>query len=197
MKEEKTEGIVLRSFPYRENERILTVFTQDSGLISLIVKRLSSSLLSLASPFCRSEFIYRKGKTDLFRFLDGTPIDYHLFLRDKLSHLDSASALAQGILSSQMPLKPAPALYALLLSYLKHLPQFAQPAPLLSSFYLKTLLHEGLFSTDHTPFSTEEEQVVHELILCKQFLELEKCAVSPELADKIHRFFKEKISQDH
>lgn len=194
MKEEKTEGIVLRAFAYRENERILTVFTQEAGLISLIVKRLSSSLLSLASPFCRSEFLYRKGNTDLFRFLDGTPIDYHLFLREKLSHLDSASALAQAILSSQMPHKPAPALYALLLSYLKHLPQFAQPSPLLSSFYLKTLLHEGLYSADHSPFSLEEQKIVHALILCKQFQELEKCDVPAELADKIHRFFKEKTS---
>ena len=72
--------------------------------------------------------------------------------------MDSASALAQAILSSQMPLKPAPALYALLLSYVKHLPQFAQPAPLLSSFYLKTLLHEGLYAADHSPFSWKSKK---------------------------------------
>ena len=194
MKEEKTEGIVLRAFPYRENERILTVFTQDAGLISLIVKRISSSLLSLTSPFCRSEFLYRKGNTDLFRFLDGTPIDYHFFLRDKLSYLDTASALAQAILSSQLPLKPAPALYALLLSYLKHLPHFANPAPLVCSFYLKTLLHEGHFSLEHAPFSQGEQQLVHGLILCKQFQELQKQEIPPALAEKIHALFKEKIS---
>ena len=89
MHEEKTEGIVLRSQDYKERHRIITLFT-PLGLISLIVKGISrknSHLLTLTTPFSHGEYIYRQGRSDLFRFHDGAVLDDHFDLRQSLRFL--------------------------------------------------------------------------------------------------------------
>lgn len=147
MKEEKGEGIILHSFEYKEQERIVSIFTHHSGIISVIVKQLSKknlTLVNLTTPFCQSEFIYRKGKSDLYRFIDGTILDSHLSIRQSLSHLQYGGKMLQAIRSTQFPGKPAPFLYQLLLSYIKKLPTYIEPGALYCSFQLKLLKHEGL-----------------------------------------------------
>lgn len=148
MHEEKTEGIVLRSQDYKERHRIITLFSPQ-GLISLIVKGISrknARLLTLTTPFNHGEYIFCQGRSDLFRFHDGTILNDHLDLRQNLRSLQAAGALANAILTSQMIGKPAPALFALYKSYHKQIRGFDDPAPLLASFYLKLLKHEGLLS---------------------------------------------------
>ncbi len=148
MQEEKTEGIVLRSQDYKERHRIITLFSPH-GLISLIVKNISrknARLLALTTPFSHGEYIFRQNRSDLFRFWDGTVFNDHLDLRQHLKSLQAAGALANAILTSQMMGKPAPALFALYKSYHKQICSFEDPAPLLASFYLKLLKHEGLLS---------------------------------------------------
>jgi DNA repair protein RecO (recombination protein O) len=148
MHEEKTEGIVLRSQNYKERHRIITLFSPQ-GLISLIVKSISrknARLFTLTTPFNHGEYIYRQGRSDLFLFYDGSVLDDHLDLRQNLRSLQTAGALANAILTSQMFGKPAPALFALYKSYHKQIRSFDDPAPLLASFYLKLLKHEGLLS---------------------------------------------------
>lgn len=148
MHEEKTEGIVLRSQDYKERHRIITLFS-PLGLISLIVKSISrknAHLLTLTTPFSHGEYIYLQGRSDLLRFHDGTVLDDHLDLRQHLKLLQTAGALANAILTSQMIGKPAPALFALYKSYHKQICCFDDPAPLLASFYLKLLKHEGQLS---------------------------------------------------
>jgi DNA repair protein RecO (recombination protein O) len=148
MHEEKTEGIVLRSQDYQERHRIITLFSPQ-GLISLIVKGIShknARLLTLTTPFSYGEYIYRQGRSDLFHFYDGTVLDDHFDLRQNLRSLQTAGALANAILSSQMTGKPAPALFVLYKSYHKQICSFDDSSPLLASFYLKLLKHEGLLS---------------------------------------------------
>lgn len=152
MLEEKTEGIVLRSQDFKERHRIITLFTPQ-GLISLIVKNISrknSRLLSLTTPFCHGEYHYRRNNSELLHFHDGAIIDEHLNLRQSYGILQAAGTLANAILTSQMPDKPAPALFALYKSYHKQVPCFTDPTNLIASFYLKLLKHEGLLSiTSH------------------------------------------------
>lgn len=148
MYEERTEGIILRSQDYKEHHRIITLFSPQ-GLISLIVKSISrknARLLTLTTPFSHGEYIYHQGQSELFRFHDGTVLDDHLNLRQSLQFLQTAGALANAILASQMIGKPAPILYALYKSFHKQICTFDDPAPLLASFYLKLLRHEGLLS---------------------------------------------------
>ena len=163
MNERQVEGVVLKSIPFKESDRILSVFTPNRGIISLFVKRLSKSrlsILNLTSPLCRGEFVFRKGRSDLYRFIDGTIIDLHLKVRRSYKHLKCAGKMLNAILTSQMPGKSAPALYALLISYLKHLSDFSDPIVLWASFQLKLLKHEGLLAIDETCLSCSKAQAL-------------------------------------
>ncbi len=147
--EEQTEAIVLRSIKFKEQQRIITLFTKESGVLSLIVKGVhqkKGSLINLTTPLCRGEFHYRKGPSNLHRFLDGSILDMHLPLRQSYDHLETASLHLQAINISQLPDTPAPILYALCASYLKQLKEFDHPKTLTGSFYLKLLKHEGLIA---------------------------------------------------
>ena len=87
---------------------------------------------------------------DIYRFVDGSLIDDHLTLRSSYSIVKAAFSCAQIILQSQLPGKPTPHLYTLLSAFLKHIPTFEDPTPLLHSFHLKVLKHEGLLSISPT-----------------------------------------------
>lgn len=146
--EEKTEGIVLRCQDYKECHRIITLYTPQ-GITSLIVHGISRKkprLLTLTTPFCHGEYFYRGGRSGLPSFRDGSILDDHLILRQKLSFLQAAGALANAILASQMPGKASPALFLLYKVYHNQIPLFSNPDALVASFYLKTLKHEGLLA---------------------------------------------------
>lgn len=164
MNEEKTEGIVLKAIPFKENDRILTLFTPDRGVMSLYVRGLSKkkpSLVNLTTPFCRAEFLFRQGRSDLYRFIDGTILDLHLPLRRSYHNLKYAGKMLQAILKSQMPGKGAKPLYFLLLSYLKKLPDSSMPDTLWASFTLKLLKYEGLLAIHDTCLTCEAEKATH------------------------------------
>ncbi|HEY2811630.1 MAG TPA: DNA repair protein RecO [Rhabdochlamydiaceae bacterium] len=146
MHDEKTEGIVLRSLDYKDSQRIITVFT-PLGLLSLIVKGLharNTQLLTLTTPFCEGEFLFKRGRSELLKLVDGTVLDPHLSLRQRLSSLETASHLNKAILASQLAGKISWDLYQLFRIFLKQIPSFELPAALLASFQLKLLTHEGL-----------------------------------------------------
>lgn len=224
MHEEKTEGIVLRSQDFKERHRIITLFTHQ-GLISLIVKNISrknTRLLSLTTPFCHGEYHYRRGNSELLRFHDGTIIDDHFNLRQSFSSLQVAGALANAILTSQMPGKPSPALFVLYKSYHNQVPCFNDPTTLLASFYLKLLKHEGLLtitphctSCDEAParllhngeslctqhntqdafhFSPSEWETLLSLDGAQQFSSLRTLSIPPLLSQKINTLFLSRLS---
>jgi len=94
------------------------------------------------------------------------------------------------ILKTQLPGKPSPKLYELLLAYLSQLPNFTDVTPLMTSFYLKLLTHEGLVSwasPSDFPLSVSDRewsQLKH-LALIRSFKEMHSINLSPELGHKI------------
>ncbi|MGH7889326.1 MAG: DNA repair protein RecO, partial [Thermodesulfobacteriota bacterium] len=178
MAEEKMEGIVLRTTLFKETHRIITLFTSEAGLISLMAKRVTTAeKMALLSPFSQIEVIFRKKQSDLYLFKDGTLLDDHLFLRKKWDFMETAGKMVQIILHSQLPGKPAPKLYALLRACIKQLPQFKEPSSLLLLFYLKLLAHEGILSlNDRATFpislSREHWDLMMELACSRSFQSL-------------------------
>lgn len=220
---EKDEGIVLKSIDYKDQQKIITLFTQSRGLVSLIVKginRKKTHLLTLTSPLTQAEYHFSIRRSDLYTFQDGSPLNTHHQLRENLDHLQTAVSFAEALLSSQFPGKPAPALYQLLLVYLKHLPSFSDPSPLKASFLLKLMKHDGHLSiTTHcshcdappTHFSmgeslcrthapayatrlTEEQwAILSGLSEARSIPQIQGIKLEPELIGKIEKFFREKI----
>jgi DNA repair protein RecO len=224
MHEERTEAIVLRSQDFKERHRIITLFSPQ-GLISLIVKNISKKntrLLTLTTPFCYGEYLYRIGASELFTFQDGTILNPHLELRQSLTSLETAGNLAHAILSSQFPGKPALPLFLLYRSYHQQTASFNSPATLLASFYLKILKYEGLIHlTTHclhcgikpacllfngeslcpehrTPdalhFSPEEWELLLALDGAQQFSTLRQLFVPLSLSQKLSRLFHSRLS---
>lgn len=62
----KTKGLVIKEQAYREQDKILTIFSEDEGKIQCIargVRRYKSSLLASTQVFAWGEFVYYPGKT--------------------------------------------------------------------------------------------------------------------------------------
>lgn len=175
---EKCEGIVLRSFPFKEREQILTIFTKEQGILSLILKKFSkkNQFLALATPFTEGEFFYHKGNSTLYRFQDGTVFNEHLFLRNEWKYLELAGEMIRLLIQSQLPEKPAPVLYQIFSAYLKQIPHFPHQTTLLGSFILKLLQHEGILpSTQFDPIlHIRSFNVLKEIILSQEDLKVIK-----------------------
>jgi len=190
-------GIVLKSFDYQEKARILTLFSKEEGVLSLIVKKISTQsphLLSLSTPFCEGEYSYLKKRSDLYLFQEGIVLTPHLTLRNRLSSLRAASHLAQLVLSSQMPGQSSPFLYLLFSSYLKQLPLFEDPFSLVSSFEIKLLIHEGLMPSHRDPFFSQEEwSLLVDLAEVRSFTALKKLKVEETMQKKVREYTKTKM----
>ena len=220
---EKTQGITLQSIPYKDRQRIISVFTKDQGIISLIIKGLSEkkpAYLSLTTPFCLAEIIYRKGRSDIYFLQDASIIDENLLLRKDLSYIKSAYLMAKAILDSQLPHKQATSLYQLLNTYLKKIPSMTSQDSLVISFLLKLLKHEGLIHLNkkcnlcdkiaaiihrgeslcmhHAAikshiFSYDEFIVLEKLAQVQSFSEIDRINNIPNLQEKILNLFKDLI----
>jgi DNA repair protein RecO (recombination protein O) len=210
--EEKTEGLLLQTVPYLGQSRILKIFSKKEGLITLFTKK--KNLNALGSPFCIGEWAYKKGKGDMDLLQDGSLIDPLLDLRKSFAALSAAGSMAQDILTSQLPAQEALALYELLRSYFKKLPQFIHPEILAISFRLKLLLLEGLlslknhcahcrapanhlckgesFCASHAPFPSisftfAEWQQLHCLAFAQKFSLLQELKMEPSFIKKSYQ----------
>lgn len=221
----KTEGIILQALPFQNYDQILSVFTFNEGLIKLILKGAYSSKKgngAHTNPLTLAEFLFTKGRSELFLCRDVYPINSFLKLRQDLPSLEAACDLLQAILSSQLTHKPAPALYALLQAYLEKMPEAAHPPTLNSSFRLKILRHEGLlhlaakcshceaefescaiyegecYCPAHAPinaliFNQHEKKLLEQMAFCQYLSEIIPLFLPVHLPSKIKRLFQEQI----
>jgi len=210
MEEEKTEGLLLQTIPYLGKQKILKIFTPNNGLISLMAKQ--GIPPSLTTPFLVAEWVYEKGKKELYSLKDTSLLNDLSSLRQDYSILSAAGQIAQDLLSSQFPERKAPLLYALTLSYFQKLTFFSHLETCVASFRLKRLLHEGVLSLqdecincgkkasriqrgesvckDHDqgqsiPFSHEEWAVLSQLVFARQFSALQDLSLTAALQKKI------------
>lgn len=194
-----SKAIVLRSFFFKDKQKILTLFSERFGLISMVLKGVSSkkpSILSLSESFSEGEYVFSKDHSNLFKFQDGSLLNLHLPLRNKLCFLKTASCMSTALLKSQMPEKAAPLLYALFSSFLKQIPSFSSQETLLGCFYLKLLKHEGLYHSEYEefPLNSEEQQMLLKITSLPNFLLLKELTLPSPLFLFIENLFFQKIS---
>ena len=93
----KTKGIVLREVKTGESDRILTILTPDSGMISAAAKgaqRLKSKLFAATGLFCYSEFLLFPSK-NLYIVDEATPIEVFFDLRSSVEGMSLAVYLSE------------------------------------------------------------------------------------------------------
>jgi len=217
----KTEGIILRSIPFQDYDQILMLYTPDHGLISAVVKAARSQrrqLSSAISPLNRVELVFKRGKQDLHACRELSVLNHHLFLRENNELLKTACEFAQAIRTSQLPEKPSPELYTLLIKMIERIPETSALSSLLTAFRLKIIHHDGLlrwssacsnchktledphfykgepFCSEHCPsggmrFSHREFQQLEALINSRSFHRIEAIPVTETLSFNIKSLF--------
>ncbi|MFA6118487.1 MAG: DNA repair protein RecO [Parachlamydiales bacterium] len=213
----ETQGITLKSTPFKDRSKILQVLTKNLGVISLIVNGLSNknlNLINLCSLFTISELIIKKTNSDIYSLQEAHISEANLHLRKNLKMLNSASYITKAVLDSHFPQKQSSSIYLLFKTYLKKID--TNPDALYLSFLIKFLSLEGLinlkptcsncdkpalnikngecFCEDHSEdfsFNFSNEDFEKLLLLCyaKSFSLIEQIDVSLELKEKTNALF--------
>ena len=215
----KCEAFVLQALPFKEIDRILTLFSPQ-GLIKLFAKGKKRDLFhfaALTSPLTCAEFLYSLGRKDLHRFHEGSIIDQNIRLRERYETVMAAEKMVRALLDSQWIGKPAPHLFHLFFLFIQHLPSFKDPTSLATTFFIKLLAHEGVlhiceenssngiyryagerYSSKEAPsgaipFSEAEEALLIQLATCRSLAQLMElhCAIpfQEKIETLVHQTF--------
>jgi len=164
----KTEGIILHTLKFKDTDQIATLFTPHEGLLKFFIKRAYTPKFGKGTAtalLSRAEFVYTKGKGDLYLCQEVTSLNTHPHLRANLPVLEASFDLLKGILRTQMPQRAAHPLYQLLQTTLERIHTLPDPWSAALSLRLKILRYEGVFHP--TPFCSQcdnplQEQYLHQ-----------------------------------
>jgi hypothetical protein len=188
----QTEGIILKVLPFQDHDQIATLITPHSGIVKILLKK-NQNNSSAVSPLIRGEFSLWIGKGDLHRCQQWTLIDSYAASRLDMDRLNASCSILKAIRDTQMPGKEAENLYILLIRYLEAINKTPVPLVFASSFLLKLLIYEGLFSLDSASFTLEEQEFLVALITCRSTAKLSEYKLPLELPKKIEDFFLSQI----
>ena len=95
----KWEGIILRSIPYGESNKIVTIFTREAGKLTAMArgaKKPASRLAAVTQPFMHGSFLIRTGR-GMGTLEQGEPIDSMRHIREDLEATAYASYIVELI----------------------------------------------------------------------------------------------------
>ena len=93
------EGIVLKSFPYSETHKIVTIFTKEAGKLAAMARgasKPSSKLAAMTQPFVKGQFLLRTGR-GMATLHQAEMIDSQRHIRSDLTVMAYASYLVELI----------------------------------------------------------------------------------------------------
>ncbi len=98
----KTRAIVLHRFPYSDSSWIVKALTEESGIVSFIVKggkKKESPFRGALDPLTLSEVVFRQNPNSDLQFIkEATLLDWHKDLRNDLLNLAKAQVMTEMIL---------------------------------------------------------------------------------------------------
>ena len=95
----KTKGVILKSQDYRENDKLIWIYTEEAGKVTAIArgsKKSKSKFLSITLPLCFGEFSLFKGKS-LYNLQEGKIINSFQGLLNNLDKLTYSSYVCELI----------------------------------------------------------------------------------------------------
>jgi len=144
-----TQAIVLKSSPFDESGRIITLLSEQLGICTAVIRAIPSNRIDwvhASSPFFEGIYTLKKGRSDLYTFVDCSVHSYHQGLRTDYLKMKCGLEMLKSISHFQIPQQPAPALYLLVSCFIKELSLSPHPLLLVIAFHFKLLRYEGIFN---------------------------------------------------
>jgi len=143
----KTEGIVLKSFDFRETSRIAVFFTRDFGKVKGVLKGIRKDPRKFSSSvelFSLNEIIYYQYRNSDIHLISHCDMkDFYPGLRQDLERMTAASYAAE-LVDTLLPAEEEnPEIYDLMQAFLKALQATADVSKLVQTFQIKILSLSG------------------------------------------------------
>jgi len=210
------EALILKTVRYQARDQVVTAFSGSRGLFSFFMKGLKTR--PLLEPLMHCELVTAESKGELERLIDVSVLNRYEPLRLTLSKLKAASQIGNLLLKTQLPLKPAKALYACMLAHFEWLTNTDKSEHVLASFQVKLLKSEGLIKLSKTctqckktaqsvqrgeslcqehlgPFDrssyTKSFHALLQLYELKKFAAIESIFLSEDILKDVHLLFEE------
>lgn len=146
---EKSEALVLRVIPFRDTSKILTVYTAEHGLVSLLAKGVRGPRPRFGGAlelFAVADLVYyQKDTRELQLLSQALLMEPHLGLTRDLARYGYAAAVLEFLLQALSGQEPPGKLYALSLRTLEVLESFPTPSlpSLFRAFQIKAVSFLG------------------------------------------------------
>jgi len=143
----KTEGIVLKSFDFRETSRIATFFTRDFGKVKGVLKGIRKDPRKFASSvdkFSLNDIIYYQYRNSDIHLVSHCDMkDFYSGLRLDLERMTAASYACEFIDTLMPAEEQNTAIYELTQEFLKSLQTTPDVTKLIQTFQIKILALSG------------------------------------------------------
>ena len=144
--EEKLKAVVIRAVDYKDNDKILTLFSPENGLISAGirgVKKAGAKLKFAAQPFCFCEYVFSK-KSERRTVVSADIIESFYPVREDILKFYSGAVALEFVNAFVQEGMESEDIFVLLLEYLRALCySVAQPRTLLVKFLFEALGFSG------------------------------------------------------
>jgi len=147
IRDRSREVLVLKSLPYKEQDRLLTLLSPEQGVERAIARgaaKPGSSLRPIAQPYAQASLLLSPAKGGVSFVREGTPLRCFLSLDAGLERLSYGAYFAELALSVAQPEQPAAGIYALLLAAWTLLQLDEKPERSARFFELRLLEDQGL-----------------------------------------------------
>lgn len=146
-----TTAIVFRAIEMKENDRLITLFSSELGIIKTYLCKVRSKnnpLDTASNALVESEWVLKPGREELYLCREASVITQNLQLRTSYGALQAACALTKITEASLVQGDPCPEVFDLFKFFLKHLPDAKSPAAVKAIYQLKLLSYHGLLGDD-------------------------------------------------
>jgi DNA repair protein RecO len=188
--ESATEGIILKSTPFKESKVILLLFTKDFGLISAIASIKKGPYLS---SMMLIEGTLSGGKSEIYTLKEPYILNSFPNLRKDFDLLQLALKLINTLSKTLVKERATPPLFTLTKNTLGAFTSMEDAKAIYFCFHLKLLLFEGLLPLNPEDIdknlSEKEKTDYFHLATVKKFADLKGTSISPSLEQAMENYF--------
>ncbi len=184
-----SQGLILKSTPFKDNQVILQLFTKELGLISAVSSVKKSLYLS---SMMLIEGSLKGGKSEVYSLKEPHILNSFPNLRNDFDLLQLSIKMISTLSKTLVKQKPVPAIFTLTKNTLCAFSSIKDAKAIYLCFYLKLLLFEGLLPLNpedmDKDLSEGEKTDYLDLATVKKFADLKDKNISVYLEKVIENY---------